>query len=103
MVIPCCLLSLPWMVLDAAWKTCEDSSSNFIFLMPEKQFLNDFVYMQIASIKDQIKSEQTASTGAMMELLFPNKALRQAMIIGWGVAFFQQANGSEVWWGCRAV
>ena len=66
-------------------------------MMPEKHFLC-LLMMQIASIKEQIKSEQTASTGVMTELLFPNKALRQAMLVGWGVAFFQQANGSEVWW-----
>lgn len=43
-----------------------------------------------------LEAERGNDTPAWKELLCPNKALLHAMAVGWGVALFQQLNGSEV-------
>ena len=47
---------------------------------------------QITAVRKSIKEE---AGGRWRDLFCPTKALRQMMIVGWGVAMFQQANGSE--------
>lgn len=50
----------------------------------------------MAEIKAAIREEEATSAGAVGEMLRPSGALVHAMFVGWGVAFLQQANGSEV-------
>jgi len=50
---------------------------------------------QVAEIKANLEAEKGHGTSALRELLCPSKALQHAMAVGWGTAFFQQANGSE--------
>eukprot|EP00959_Pyramimonas_sp_CCMP1952_P448677 9395231-Pyramimonas_sp.AAC.1 len=52
--------------------------------------------MQIEEINETIKAEQSGDQSALHELACPKRAVLHAMLVGFGVAFFQQANGSEV-------
>ena len=52
---------------------------------------------QIEEILQIIKEEsQGADKSPLQEILYPSKAHLHAMLVGWGVSIFQQANGSEV-------
>eukprot|EP00192_Tetraselmis_astigmatica_P021388 CAMPEP_0117689098 /NCGR_PEP_ID=MMETSP0804-20121206/24266_1 /TAXON_ID=1074897 /ORGANISM="Tetraselmis astigmatica, Strain CCMP880" /LENGTH=282 /DNA_ID=CAMNT_0005501763 /DNA_START=1 /DNA_END=849 /DNA_ORIENTATION=+ len=50
---------------------------------------------QMDEIRAVLDSERGHDKAGWHELLCPNKALLHAMAVGWGTAFFQQANGSE--------
>eukprot|EP00873_Tetraselmis_striata_P045420 jgi/Tetstr1/465684/TSEL_010327.t2 len=50
---------------------------------------------QVDEIAAVLEAERGNDTPAWKELLCPNKALLHAMAVGWGVALFQQLNGSE--------
>lgn len=46
-------------------------------------------------IKAVLEAERSHDKATWHELLCPSWALMHAMAVGWGVAIFQQANGSE--------
>ena len=52
--------------------------------------------MQIEEINEMIMLEQSGDQSALHELVCPNMTVVHAMLVGFGVSFFQQANGSEV-------
>ena len=51
---------------------------------------------EISEIKEEIAAEKAGSGSALSTILSPSVPLQKAMIAGWGLAFFQQAIGSEV-------
>ena len=52
--------------------------------------------IEISEIKEEIAAEKAGSGSTLQTILSPNVPLQKAMIAGWGLAFFQQAIGSEV-------
>eukprot|EP00240_Pyramimonas_obovata_P005113 CAMPEP_0118958496 /NCGR_PEP_ID=MMETSP1169-20130426/62652_1 /TAXON_ID=36882 /ORGANISM="Pyramimonas obovata, Strain CCMP722" /LENGTH=420 /DNA_ID=CAMNT_0006906613 /DNA_START=1356 /DNA_END=2619 /DNA_ORIENTATION=- len=51
--------------------------------------------LQIEEINEMILAEQSGDQSALHELTCPKMAVVHAMLVGFGVSFFQQANGSE--------
>ena len=59
------------------------------------QSMTKICLLQVSEIEATLAEEKAGGQNPLRELLCPSRALRHAMLVGWGMALFQQANGSE--------